>query len=89
MTPAPDSAVLDRLLEPVTQILTPGVAHDLAEMRADPQLQIRMDELAQKANRGLLTDAEAREYREYVEAIDFIGILQAKARLVLARITPA
>jgi hypothetical protein len=89
MTPSIDTAVLDRMLEPVTAILTPAVALGLAEMRAEPQLQARLDELAMKATQGLLTDAEAREYRDYVEAIDFIGILQMKARAVLARTTSA
>jgi hypothetical protein len=89
MTPSAETAVLDRMLDPVTEILTPSVALGIAEMRADPQMQGRLDELALKANRGLLSDDEAREYRDYVEAIDFIGILQAKARAVLARTTSA
>ena len=82
-----ETAALDRMLEPVKDILTHDVARGLAEMRADPQLQARIDELASKANAGRLTEAEQREYRDYVEAIDFIGILQAKARAVLARTT--
>ena len=82
-----ETAALDRMLEPVTNILTRDVAQGLAEMRADPQLQARIDELASKANEGQLTEAEQREYHDYVEAIDFIGVLQAKARAVLARTT--
>lgn len=84
-----EPAVLDRLLEPVTEILTPAVAKGIAEMRAEPLLQARLDELATKANQGRLTPAERQEYAEYLDAIDFIGILQAKARAVLARIPSA
>jgi hypothetical protein len=84
-----ETAALDRVLEPVTDILTPDVAQGIADMRADPQLQARLDELASKANQGQLTDAERQEYADYVDAIDFIGIFQAKARAVLARTTPA
>ena len=76
------------MLEPVADILTPEVARGIVDMRADPQLQARLDELASKANDGQLTEAEQQEYEDYVDAIDFIGIFQAKARAVLAR-TPS
>jgi hypothetical protein len=89
MSTTTENAALDRVLEPVTDILTPEVAQGIADMRADPQLQVRLDELASKANEGQLTDAERQEYEDYVDAIDFIGIFQAKARAVLARTTPA
>ena len=84
-----ETAALDRALEPVTDILTPEVAKGIADMRADPQLQARLDELGLKANQGQLTEAERQEYQDYVDAIDFIGIFQAKARAVLARTTSA
>ena len=87
MTTSTESAALDRVLEPVTDILTPGVTQGIANMRADPPLQARLDELASKANEGQLTEAERQEYEDYVDAIDFIGIFQAKARAVLARTT--
>ena len=44
-----------------------------------------IEELATKCNEGELTEAERREYGAYVDAIDLIGLLQAKARVVLAR----
>ena len=47
--------------------------------------QRRLDELGDKSNEGTLTAAEREEYETYVRAIDFIGILQAKARAVLQR----
>lgn len=89
MSTSTESAALDRVLEPVADILTPEVAQGIADMRADPQLQARLDELASKANQGQLTESERQEYKDYVDAIDFIGIFQAKARAVLARTTPA
>ncbi len=89
MATSPETAVLDRLLEPVAEIFTPDVALGIAGMRADAQLQTRLDELAAKANRGHLTPEEHAEYTEYIDAIDLIGILQAKARAVLARTPPA
>jgi hypothetical protein len=52
-------------------------------LRAGAATQARLDELADKANEGTLNADEAAEYRTYVTAINFLGILQAKARAVL------
>jgi hypothetical protein len=78
-------AILDKMLDPVARCLTPEVAKQIAELRADASTQTRIDELATKCNAGELTEAEQREYGAYVDAIDLIGLLQAKARVVLAR----
>ena len=53
-------------------------------MRARPEEQARIDELADKASEGSLTAEERAEYEAYIDAIDVISILQAKARAVLA-----
>ena len=81
-----DAPVLDRLLDPVGRILTPEVARDLVDLRFDQKAQTHIRKLARKCNDGKLTDAERREYETYVYAIDFIGILQAKARNLLKRL---
>jgi hypothetical protein len=77
--------VLDRFLDPLTDCLTPDVARRIVDLRIDPSLQSRLNELADKANAGALTPGEIREYQEYVDGIDLVGILKAKARLSLAR----
>jgi hypothetical protein len=74
---------LDRLLDSVTECLTPEVAKRLVELRVDPQTQARIDELADKANGGQLSPGERDEYAGFVEAIDLVAILQAKARRLL------
>ena len=79
-----ENAILDKMLEPVTRCFTPAVAKEIAELRADLVTQARIDELAAKCNEAVLTEAEQREYRAYIEAIDLIGVLQAKARGLLA-----
>ena len=76
---------LDRLLEPLTDVLTPEVAAALLELRADGELQAHIDELRQKANEGKLTRAEDAEYKDFVEAVDVISIIQAKARRFLEK----
>ncbi len=89
MSTRQSSAVVDRLLDPVAQCLTPEVARALVHLRAQPDVQAHIDELAEKCNEGQLTNAEQAEYRDIVEAIDFISILQAKARARLARVADA
>ena len=84
MSNTPESIdVLERLLDPIRCSLTPSAARELAELRADPDSQARLEELADKSTEGRLSDAERREYDAYVKALDFIGVLQAKARAVL------
>jgi hypothetical protein len=80
-----DGPVLNRLLDPLGRILTPEVARKLVRLRFDRTAQARIDKLARKCNDGALTDEERREYETYVYAIDFIAILQAKARALLKR----
>lgn len=82
MSTNPQDTVLDEVLEPVARCFTPDVARQVAALRADPKLQARLDALARKANEGELTDDERDQYEAYVEAIDLISILQAKARKV-------
>ena len=79
------SDVLSRLLEPVCRMMPVAFARELAGLRASPEVQARVDELADKCNEGQLTAEERAEYDAYVDAIDLISILQAKARSVLAR----
>ena len=88
MSSANTTSVLDRILDPVTDCFTPEVAQRIIGLRIDPALQSRMSDLADKANEGMLSSEEKREYEEYVEAVDILGILKAKARLTLRRHAP-
>ena len=71
---------LDRILDPLTDCFTPEVARRIVELQADQQARRRLDELAAKANEGQLTPQEDAEYKQSVDAIDLLAILQAKAR---------
>ena len=77
-----EGAAVARVLEPVMRGLPPEIARQFADLRATPELQARIDELAGLCNEGLLTEAERAEYAGYVEAIDLVAILQAEARAV-------
>jgi hypothetical protein len=75
---------LDRLLDPVTEAFTPELARTIVELRADDETQARIETLREKANDGTLTAEENAEYKEFVEAVDFLSIFQSKARKFLA-----
>lgn len=69
---------LDQLLEPMTEAFSSEGARRIAGLRADPELQARVDVWADKANQGTLTPEEEREYNGYIEAADVIGIIQPR-----------
>ena len=79
------TSYLDRLLDPLTEAFTPEMASALLGLRADSELEAHIGELRRKANGGTLTPAEDAEYKDFVEAVDLISIMQAKARRFLAR----
>ena len=77
------ASVAEQMLQPVTDCLTPDVAERIVSARLDAATQARIDELASKANRGTLSDEERDEYAQFVEYIDLVGIIKAKARRML------
>jgi hypothetical protein len=74
---------LDRLLDPVSRCLTPEAARALVNLRADPSIQARLDELADKNTENRLTPDEREQYDLYLSAISVITVLQSKARMIL------
>jgi len=76
--------VLERLLEPVSSSLNEEAARKLIGLKADRKARARVAVLARKCNEGDLTAEEHDEYATYVLAGEFVAILQAKARILLA-----
>jgi hypothetical protein len=79
------SDVLAGILEPVGESLNEVAARALIGLRADSKTQSAVERLAVKCNEGKLTNVERAEYEAYVIAGELVAILQAKARVVLAR----
>ena len=78
-----ESDMLAQCLEPLGQCITPEVAQQIIDYRATPELQARIDELADKCNEGELTAEEASEYDRYLDAIDVVALFKAQVRAVL------
>lgn len=79
-------SILDQILTPLGDCLTPEVARQLVDLHASAEVQARLEELADKSTAGQLSAAERAEYETAVAAIEFISVLQAKARRLLRRL---
>ena len=66
----------------------PERAEAVIGFRAAPELQERIDELAEKSAEGQLTEAERSEYAGYVRANKFVAILQQHARRLIEARAP-
>jgi hypothetical protein len=77
--------VVDRLVDPLGDCLTPESARRLLALKPDPKLQRKIDEMASRHTEGKLSPAEEAEYGRYVSYATFIAILKSKARQILAK----
>ena len=84
MKTAKSAPVLDQLAASLAKCLTPESARRLLALKADPQLQARIDDLAGRHSLGVLTPEEQAEYGRYVSYSTFVAILKSKARQLLA-----
>ena len=79
------SEILDCVLAPLTDCLTPKAARRIIDFQPDAETRARIAQLAAKANSGRLNDEERAEYHDYVDAFDLVALLKSKARSVLAK----
>jgi hypothetical protein len=84
MKTANTTPALDRLVGPLGECLTPETARRLLALKADAKLQARVDYLAARNSKGLLTPEEGAEYGNYLTFGTFVAILKSKARQLLA-----
>ena len=76
---------LSTYIEPLAADLTPQQAEKILATKPPDELVSRVEELAEKATAGMLTERERAEYEYYVDVDDVIGLLKAKARSVSGR----
>jgi hypothetical protein len=74
----------DRAVAPVIGLLSQDQAAKIADFHADEALQMKIEELARKANEGELTAEEQAEYEGYAQANRFLAVFQAQARRKIA-----
>ncbi len=75
--------VLNELLQPLGDCITPEVARRIVDLRAPSMVQQRVEHLAAKSGEGTLDELEQQAYEALVSAGNFIAILQSKARALL------
>ena len=82
MATTSESLAFDRGVRPMLEIVLPGKADSVIGFQADPDLQARIEELAQKSTEGELTEDERAEYAGYVRANKFVAILKRQAQQI-------
>src|SRR5438093_9300824 len=69
---APATKSMDRLLTTLADCLTRESAERVVNLRMDAETRAWVEDLASKANEGLLSESERSEYIAYIEVMDWI-----------------
>jgi len=77
------TTLLERMVDPISRVLTPDAARQILQVRVDEETQRRIDELADKCNEGTLSAEERAEYQSFLSWFNLLTLLQAKARTFL------
>lgn len=81
--------LISELAERLGDTLNESSARAMLELRLDGPTPERRQQLAQRANEGLLATEEFAEYETYAQLRALLSILQSKARLYLTRASSA
>ena len=79
-TTSSEATILSRVIAPPEAGLSPEAARCILAWKFPPSDVDRMTLLSEKANAGMLTDAEQEELNNYERVGHLIGIAQSKAR---------
>ena len=85
MSTVTEADILTEVVAPGSPDLSPEAARSILALQFKPSAIQRMNELADKNNRGELTEAERAEMEKYVRVGLFLDLFQAKARRSLSR----
>jgi hypothetical protein len=80
-----DAEILAAIIAPDRDDLPPEVARFVLRFAFSEAQKEKMRELADKNNRGELTDADRAVMESYLRVGDFMSLVQAKARISLKR----
>jgi hypothetical protein len=67
---------LNRMLDPLSDCLNAEAARRIVALRIAPDIQARIEELAERCNEGQLTEAERVEYDGYVEGAEIVSLIK-------------
>jgi len=81
-------AILDRLIRPSDETLTPDAARTLLALKFHKSDERRMNQLAAKARKGTLSEKDRAEAEQYNLVSHMVALLQAKARGALRNHDP-
>ena len=79
-----ESAILEQVIEPDTDGLSPEVARALLRFRFNPTAIERINELAEKNRQGNITPSERALLERYLRVGSFLNLIHAKAHCALA-----
>lgn len=80
-----EADILGQIVAPGQPTLTEASARAILELGFSSEAIDRMNELAEKNRRDALTDRERAMMEKYQRVGNFLNLLQAKARLSLAK----
>ncbi len=80
-----DSRIMAEVVESQEGDFEPDVARAIISLRFSPVQNEQMRQLADKQNRGELTEEERDQLESYRRVGNFLALLQSKARLALRR----
>ena len=80
-----DSRIMAEVVESQEGDFEPDVARAIMRLRFSPVQNEQMRQLADKHNRGELTEDERDQLESYRRVGNFLALLQSKARLSLTR----
>lgn len=75
-----EADIFARLIHPQVGNLPQEVSRLILDLRFEAEDITRMNELAEKNNRGLLSETEHQEMEKYLRVGNFLNLLHAKAR---------
>jgi hypothetical protein len=78
-----EPAIWTRLIATPQGKIPPDAARYLLSMRFSETDHARMQDLMDKSNEGLLTDAEAAELDGYINVANVLTVIQSRARVAL------
>jgi hypothetical protein len=74
------STVLDQLFDSVGNCLSIEAASKLRDLRISDELQSQLDSWAIRNSEGTLGSEDRQQYESILRALNFVAVLQAKAR---------